>query len=632
MMNTRHQPIPMRFLMACHCRRSFLSLVMAGAPLVSAQAQQHAAGPPVASPDDQYVPGPDSLRQPGVPKGKSSEFTFDHSRVFPGTTRTITVYIPDQYRADRPACVYVGLDGLGFEAPVVFDNLIYKHEMPVTIAIGVPSGRVESADPPNDPRFNRSLEFDGLNGDLARFLLDEVFPEVERRKSPDGLPILLSRDPNDRAAGGGSTGGIGAFTLAWDRPDAFRRVFTAIGTFVGMRGGDRYPVLVRKTEPKPIRVFMQDGSNDELTWAIGEAGDWWMGNQTMLRALEFAGYQFEHVWAEGTHNGRHATAIFPDAMRWLWRDWPKPVTAGVSRNVFLTGAPPPPNSAGRPSNGILLPGESWESVPGDYQSSGAIAADLQGAVVFRDTGGGGILRIGADGKLDRYSVSPDTCAGLAFGPDGCVYVTDDRAAEVSAYTTDGHRSVIAEGIRGRDLVVTHGRTVYVTEPGSGDGLQGKVWLIKAGGEKTVLDSGLNHPSGIALSPDGLWLAVAEGSSHWGYSYRVASDGGVKDKQRFYRFEVPDDGDDSGAGAWAMDVEGRLYAATRMGVQTFDRNGRVRAILPVPGGEVTGLAFAGADRDVLYVSCADHRLYRRKLGVQGAVPWGSPIKLPTWGAG
>ena len=622
----------MRFLMARHCHRFFLSLVIAGAPLVSAQAQQHAAGTPVASPDDQYVPGPDSLRQPSVPEGKSFEFTFDHSRVFPGTTRTITVYVPDQYRADRPACVYVGLDGLGFEAPVVFDNLICKHEMPVTIAIGVPPGRVESADAPNDPRFNRSLEFDGLNGDLARFLLDEVFPEVERRKSPDGLPILLSRDPNDRAAGGGSTGGIGAFTLAWERPDAFRRVFTAIGTFVGMRGGDRYPVLVRKTEPKPIRVFMQDGSNDELTRAIGEAGDWWMGNQTMLRALEFAGYQVEHVWGEGTHNGRHATAIFPDAMRWLWRDWPKPVTAGVGRNVFLTGAPPPPNSAGRPSSGILLPGESWEPVPGDYQSSGAIGAGLQGEVLSRDAGGRGIRRIGADGKLERCSVSPDSCAGLAFGPDGRVYVTEDRAAEVSAYTADGLRSVIAEGVRGRDLVVTHGGTVYVTEPGSGDGLQGKVWLIKAGGEKTVLDSGLDHPSGIALSPDGLWLAVAESTSHWGYSYRLASDGGVRDKQRFYRFEVPDDADDSGAGAWAMDVEGRLYAATRMGVQVFDRNGRVRAILPVPGGEVTGLAFAGADHGVLYVSCADHRLYRRKLGVPGAAPWGAPMKLPAWGAG
>jgi sugar lactone lactonase YvrE len=578
------------------------------------------------------VPGPDSLPQAGVPKGKDFQFTLDHSKVFPGTTRTITVYVPSQYSAERPACVYVGLDGLGFEAPVVFDNLIFRHEMPVTIAIGLPSGTVESADPPSDPRFNRSLEFDGLNGDLARFLLDEVFPEVERRRTPDGLPILLSKDPNDRVAGGGSTGGIGAFTLAWERPDAFRRVFTAIGTFVGMRGGDRYPVLVRKTEPKPIRIFMQDGSNDELTKAIGEAGDWWMGNQTMLRALEFAGYQVEHVWGEGTHSGRHATAIFPDAMRWLWKDWPQPVTAGVSRNAFLAGAPPPPNATGWLFQGILLPGEGWEPVPGDYQSAGAVAAGMQGEVVFRDAGGGKAWTIGADGKIRRFAAVSDSFTGLAFGPDGLVYVTDENTSKICACAADGHRCLFAEGIRGRDIVVTHGGAAYVTEPESGDGPSGRVWLIKAGGRRTLLDSGLNHPSGIALSPDGLWLAVAESRSHWGYSYRVASDGGVQDKQRFYRFEVPDEADDSGAGAWVMDVEGRLYAATRMGVQTFDRNGRVRAILPVPGGEAFGLAFGGAGFDVLYVSCADHRLYRRKLRVPGAPPWGAPIKLPTWTAG
>jgi sugar lactone lactonase YvrE len=591
-----------------------------------------AAGGPAASPDDQYVPGPDSLPQPGVPKGKSFRFTFDHSTVFPGTTRAITVYIPAQYRADKPACVYVGLDNLAFEAPAVFDNLIYKHEMPVTIAIGVPSGTVESAAPPRDPRFDRSLEFDGLNGSLARFLLEEVFPEVERRRTPDGLPILLSKDPNDRAAGGGSTGGIGAFTLAWERPDAFRRVFTAIGTFVGMRGGDRYPVLVRKTEPKPVRIFMQDGSNDELTKAIGEAGDWWMGNQTMLRALEFAGYQVEHVWGEGTHSGRHATAIFPGAMRWLWKDWPQPVTAGASRNVFLSGTPPPQNRGGWLSRGILLPGESWERVPGDYQTAGAVAADQKGEIVFRDAGGKKAWKVGADGQPRQYAPISVPFTALGFGPDGRVYVTNEKAALVLAYAADGRRSVIAGDVRGRDIIITHGGDVYLTEQEPGGGPSGRVWLIKAGGDKVLLDSGLNHPSGIALSPDGLWLAVAESRSHLGYSYRVESDGSVKDKQRFYRFEVPDEADDSGAGPWAMDTEGRLYAATRMGVQVFDRNGRVRAILPVPGGAVAGLAFGGASFDVLYVSCADNRLYRRKLGVPGAPPWGAPIKLPPWAAG
>jgi enterochelin esterase-like enzyme len=240
-----------------------------------------------ASPDDQYVPGPDSNPQSGVPKGKTFEFRLDKSAVFPGTTRNITVYVPAEYTASGPACVYVGLDALSFNAAVVFDNLVYKKEMPVAIGIGVPSGTADSAKPPDNPRFDRSLEFDGLSSDLARFLIEEVLPEVGRRKTPDGLPILISRDPNDRAIGGASTGGIGAFTVAWQRPDSFRRVFTAIGTFVGMRGGDRFPVLVRKTEPKPIRIFMQDGSHDGLDAAMGEVGDWWMGNQAAVPSIRW---------------------------------------------------------------------------------------------------------------------------------------------------------------------------------------------------------------------------------------------------------------------------------------------------------------------------------------------------------
>jgi sugar lactone lactonase YvrE len=581
-------------------------------------AQQIAPGTRPSSPDDQYVPGPDSLPQPGVPKGKIFEFTLADSHIFPGTHRNITVYVPAEYRADKPACVYVGLDSLGFEAPVVFDNLINKHEMPVTIAIGVAPGAVDSASPPNNPRLNRSFEFDALNGNLARFILEEVFPEVERHPTPDGLPIRLSKDPNDHAVGGGSTGGIGSFTLAWERPDAFRRVFTAVGTFVGMRGGDRYAVLVRKTEPKPIRIFMQDGSNDQLTDALGEVGDWWLGNQTMFSALRFAGYQLEHVWGEGSHNGRHPTAVFPDAMRWLWKDWPQPVTAGESKNVFLKA--------------ILKPGEDWQAVPGDYQSAGILAANHQGEIVFRDASGKKSWRIGADGQISAYAAIGRPYAGLTFGPDGRAYATDMGEAKVVAFTEDGKSSTLAQGIRGASLVVTHNRTIYVVEPGKGEESSGKVWLIKTDGEKLQLDAGLNHPSGIAVSPDGLWLAVAENKTHWGYSYRVQPDGAVQDKQRFYWFHVPDDADDSGAGAWAMDRDGRLYAATRMGVQVFDRNGRSRLILPVVGGEVTGLAFGGAKFDTLYVSCADHKIYQRRLKTSGALPWAAPIELPVGAAG
>jgi hypothetical protein len=150
----------------------------------------------------------------------------------------------------------------------------------------------------------------------------------------DGRKIRLSRDAGDHMIGGGSTGGIGAFTVAWEHPEQFSRVFTAIGTFVGMRGGESYYVQVRKTEPKPIRIFMQDGSHDEW-WGGPEMGDWWMSNQTMERALSFAGYDVQHAWGLGTHDGQQAAAVFPDAVRWLWRDWPKPVQAEISGNPVL---------------------------------------------------------------------------------------------------------------------------------------------------------------------------------------------------------------------------------------------------------------------------------------------------------
>ncbi|NQT88644.1 gluconolactonase, partial [bacterium] len=400
---------------------------------------------------DNYVPGPDSKPQPGVPKGKTFSFRFEGSKVFPGTSRHITVYVPAQYKGDKPACVYVGLDGLGFRVPVVFDNLIHKGEMPVTIAVGVSSGTVASVTGGEDPRFNRSFEFDALNDSLARCIVEELFPEVEKRQTPDGLPIKLSPDPNDRCTGGASTGGIGAFTLAWERPDQFRRTFSAIGTFVGMRGGDRYPVLVRKTEPKPIRVFQQDGENDQ--WMGGpEVGDWWMGNVTLDRALEFAGYEHRHVWGTGPHSGKHATAIFPDAMRFLWKDWPKPVQAQTAKtqNVVLKA--------------ILDPGAAWQLVSDAGAACDHLAVNPQGEVFFHDTATKRTRKLGVDGGISDEPAIP---ADKAFG-----------------FAADG-RAVTAAGIAATFLTVTNSGNIYAT-----DAAAGKVWLIKSDGAKALPDGGL----------------------------------------------------------------------------------------------------------------------------------------------
>src|SRR5581483_3249652 len=209
------------------------------------------------TPND-YQPGPDSKPQPGVPKGEVLKFSFDQSKIFPGTTREYWIYVPAQYTPDKPACLYVNQDGIQYEAPTVFDNLIHKKEMPVTVGVFVMHGKVKAADESAAlDRFNRSYEYDGLGSNYVRFLLDELLPEVETKKTSDGRAIRLSKSGNDHAIGGSSSGAIAAFTAAWERPDAFTRVFSAIGTYVGLRGGDRYHSLIRKYEPKPIRVFLQ---------------------------------------------------------------------------------------------------------------------------------------------------------------------------------------------------------------------------------------------------------------------------------------------------------------------------------------------------------------------------------------
>ena len=279
-------------------------------------------GGSVIAQDEKYPVHPDSQPQAGVPTGEVlGPFTWK-SRIFPGTVREYGLYVPKQYDGAKAACVMVVQDGMKkarqWKLPTVMDNLIHAGEMPITIGIFVSPGVVPAANENAQPRFNRSFEYDGLGDRYAKFLLKEILPQVEKKYN-------LSHDPNDRAIAGSSSGAIAAFTVAWERPDEFRRVFSAVGTYVGLRGGDSYPVLVRKFEAKPIRIFLQDGSNDLDIYA----GSWFNANRSMLSALKYSGYDVKHEWGEGGHNGKHATAILPDALRWLWRDYPEPIRSGI---------------------------------------------------------------------------------------------------------------------------------------------------------------------------------------------------------------------------------------------------------------------------------------------------------------
>jgi gluconolactonase len=603
----------------CRSTRGLLAAVFlfpASLPAWS-QVSDSASPPPaideaVPAQSDSYPLGPDSQPIAGVVAGTTFKFEMTDSQIFPGTTRTITVYVPAEYKGDKPACVYVGLDGLGFNAATVFDNLIAQHAMPVTIGIGVSSGTVASASPPDNPRFDRSFEFDSRSDQLARFLIEEVIPEVERHPTADGRAIRLSTDPNDRAVGGGSTGAIAAFTVAWERPDDFRRVFSAIGTYVGMRGGEQYYVLVRKTEPKPLRIFMQDGVHDE--WPGGpEMGDWWMSNQTMNRALEFAGYDVRHIWGAGSHNGNQASSVFPDAMRWLWRDWPAPIRAGAPGNPVLQA--------------ILEPGEDWQVVADGCAPETTLASNPQGQILYPVGGAAEVLPAGEQGKPARCG--PPHAAVFAVGADSSLYLGLETGG-VRVAGAGRPPSILGQGLHIRNLTVRYNGDVYALT--QAPNFQSELWLIRANGDKVRLDENLKEASAVALSPDGLWLFVTQSLSRTGLSYRVRADGTVDAREAFYDFYVPTWADDSGAAGIAMDRDGRPYVATRMGVQVFDRNGRVAAILPLPGNAAgTSLCFGGHDFDTLYVA-GGGKVYRRKLHVPGAPPWAAPVKLPPWGAG
>jgi gluconolactonase len=553
---------------------------------------------------DDYQPGPDSKPQDGVPKGELLKFEFKDSKIFPGTVRDYWVYVPAQYTGKKPACVHVNQDGVQFQAPVVFDNLIAKNEIPVLIGVFVMHGRV----PANDgnaalDRFNRSYEYDGMGDNYVRFLLDELLPDVEKQKTSDGRPIRLSKKGNDRSIGGSSSGAICAFTAAWERPEKFSRVFSSIGTFVDQRGGNDYPAMIRKNEPKALRVFLQDGSND----ANGTGGNWFLANQEMLSAFEFAGYEVNHVWGDGGHNGKHATAIFPDAMRWLWKDWPKPVTKGVGSKA--------------PVMEVLGEGSEWQVVGEGYGFTEGPAVNANGEVFFTDIPNNRIHKVGLDGQVTIFAENTGGANGLMFGPDGRLFACANGNKQIVAYDESAKPTVIADGIESNDLCVGLNGNLYVTDPS-----HRQVWLIKPNGEKSVVDKdGPGFPNGVRLTPDQSLLLVADMKGQFVWSYHINADGTLAARQPYHHLRLPDGATESGADGMTLDSKGRLYVTTHLGIQFCDQAGRVNGIIARPQRRwLANCVFGGANFDELFV-CSSDKVYKRKTTVKGVRSADAPIK-------
>ena len=311
------------------------TLLLALAFAVAASKDGLAQPPPEPQPPDpdvHYQIGPDSLEREGVAKGEvRGPFTLP-SRAYPGTQHTYWVYVPAQYDKAVPASLMIFNDGQAFKnmegdlrVPNVLDNLIDRRELPVLLAVFINPGRTPEQPEPNpkewgDQTTNRPTEYNTLDDKYARVIVDELMPVLYREYN-------ISKDPERHGIGGTSSGAIAAFTVAWQRPNEFHKVLSIVGSYTNIRGGDAYPDIVRQTEKKPIRIFLNDGRNDNR--GIGRNGgaydqrrDWFYQNVRLMQALSEKGYDLNYIWGINTHGQRMGGPMVPEMMRWLWRDHP----------------------------------------------------------------------------------------------------------------------------------------------------------------------------------------------------------------------------------------------------------------------------------------------------------------------
>ncbi len=465
-----------------------------------------------ASGQTDYQLTEDSKRQPDVPQGKLEGPFNLSSSVFPGTQRKYWIYVPAQYDAQKPACSLIVQDGLNraneWHLPEVLDNLIHKKEIPVMLGIFVDPGEVPPLTPNAQPRFNRSFEYDSLGDRYARFLLEELLPEVSKSYS-------LSTKGDDRALAGASSGGICAFNAAWERPDDFRRVISTIGTFVGLRGGNQFSILVRKTEPKPLRVFLQDGERDLNIYG----GDWWVANQDMLSALKYAGYDVHHVWGDGGHNGKHGAAVMPDALRWLWKGYPEPVRAA-------------PNPVEPRRLEVLVPEANWELVSSGHETVEAPACNAAGEVFFCDSRAGRIYRSGLDGKTRVFAEQTGRVSGMSFGPDGKLYACQSGRRRIVRYTDAGQEEVVYADTTCQDII-TLPKGFYYSDP-----VTPGVWYSDYAGTRAKVDELTTNPMGLFPTADHAFLHLASADSSATLQFRIKNDGLLEFRQPFGYLHAP----------------------------------------------------------------------------------------------
>ena len=469
--------------------------------------------------------------------------------------------------------------------------------MPVTVGVFVRPGELPPPMKGTHGRRNRCFEYDGVNDNNVRFFSEELLPYIAKEYG-----LNLSTNGNDLCISGGSSGGITAFTAAWNRPEAFSRVYAASGSWVAFRGGHEFPTLVRKFEAKPIRAFLTTATHDMENCA----GDWYLLDQEMDKALKFSGYDYQFRVIEGRHVAGYMD-YWREAMAYLWRGWPEPGKAGPS-------APR--------AQEIIIPGEGWQLVAGGFKSTRGPACNANGEVFFTDTSNNKIHRIDLEGKVREFAANAGQAHCVTVGADGRLYTISEKSGKLMSYDTTGTGTTVLDGLCGHSILAMPGGGLYVTSNGEKPNEPGKIWLIKDG-KKTQVDSGMKFATGMAYRPDQWLLSVADGHSKWVYSYQINTDGTLTNKERFFPLFVADWDDDAGAECVCYSLEGRQFIATRSGVQISADDGPTQIILPVPNrSRVTGVCLGGKDKDTLFAFCGN-TIWKRKVlhHTMGAfTPW------------
>lgn len=575
----------------------------------------------------QYPLGPESQVK-DVPHGTIEKAVLPPGQFFPGTPHNYAVYTPAN-AGSGPLPYIVFLDGSsylgnGLRAPIVLDNLIAAKAIPPMIGIFVDPGVLPAIRPDAQNRYERVFEYDSLSNRYSQFLLTELLPAVGKKHA-------LSTDPNEHAIAGTSTGAVGAFVAAWHRPDQFRRVLSLIGTYVAMKGADTLPEIVRKTEAKPIRIWMQDGANDHITptepYGTFFAGTWPRANGMLFDALQFEGYDAKLTIGTGGHDTKQGSAELPEALRWLWRDYAE--TGKVQPIV-----PHPPAALG--DAGWMTRGSVWATVDAidnwEEVKTGEYVPRSLG--VFRN---GDVMVAGETGvaRLRGGVIEPlyKGVMAAAIGPADELYVSEldgglaQKTGAIRKINLGKQGQVIASHVQPTSIVLNSAGLLFFT-----DTQASRVFALNtliAGSAPTSTLTRAIKPAGLTLSPDGAMLAVTDLASRYQWSYQLNGSGRPSYGEPFYRLESEDADFGEGSFSAAFDSLGQVYFASEIGIQVCEANGRVAMILnnPDPGlkSGISALVFAGQQRDWLYAT-QDNRLFRRKMKTHGVSP-DKPEKPP-----